>query len=57
MDEFLKRYHIPKLNQEQVNYLKNPTTPKPIKNKNKKQTMMTTITTTTTKHHPRDRCF
>ena len=27
---FLDRYHIPQLNQEQVNYLNSPTTPKEI---------------------------
>jgi hypothetical protein len=27
MDEFLDRYHTPKLNQDQVNYLSNPITP------------------------------
>jgi len=30
MDDFLDRYHIPKLNQEQVNYLNRPTTHKEI---------------------------
>jgi hypothetical protein len=30
MDEFLDRYHIPKLNQEQVNYLSRPIFPKKI---------------------------
>jgi hypothetical protein len=30
MDNFLDRYHLPKLNQDQVNYLKSPITPKEI---------------------------
>ena len=30
MDDFLDRYHVPKLNQDQVNYLNNPITPKEI---------------------------
>ena len=30
MDEFLDRYKIPKLHQEQVNHLNNPITPKEI---------------------------
>jgi hypothetical protein len=30
LDDFLDRYHIPKLNQEQVNYLNSPITPKKI---------------------------
>ena len=30
MDEFLDRYKIPKLNQDQVNHLNNPITPKEI---------------------------
>jgi hypothetical protein len=28
MNDFLDRYHVPKLNQEQVNYLKGPISPK-----------------------------
>lgn len=28
MDGFLDKYHIPKLNQDQVNYVKSPITPK-----------------------------
>ena len=28
MDYFLDRYQVPKLNQEQINYLNSPTTPK-----------------------------
>jgi hypothetical protein len=31
MDDFLDRYHVPKLNQEQVNYLNRPTSNKEIK--------------------------
>ena len=30
MDDFLDRYHIPKLNQDQVNYPNSPKTPKEI---------------------------
>ena len=30
MDKFLDRYHIPKLNQDQVNYLNSPISPKEI---------------------------
>ena len=30
MDDFLDRYYVPKLNQDQVNYLNSPTTPKEI---------------------------
>jgi hypothetical protein len=30
MDDFLDRYHIPKLNQEQVNYLNRPISPKEV---------------------------
>ena len=30
MDDFLDRYHLPKLNQDQVNYLNCPVTPKEI---------------------------
>jgi hypothetical protein len=30
MDDFLDRYHVPKVNQYQVNYLNNPITPKEI---------------------------
>jgi hypothetical protein len=30
MDNFLDRYHVPKLNQDQINYLNNPITPKEI---------------------------
>ena len=30
MDEFLDRYKVPKLNQDQVNHLNNPITPKEI---------------------------
>ena len=30
MDDFLDRYHTPKLNQDQVNYLNIPITPKEI---------------------------
>ena len=30
MNGFLDRYHIPKLNQDQVNYLNSPITPKEI---------------------------
>jgi hypothetical protein len=26
IDDFLDRYHVPKLNKDQVNYLKSPTT-------------------------------
>ena len=31
MDDFLERYHLPKLNKDQVNYLNSPITPKEIK--------------------------
>jgi len=30
MQNFLDRYKVPKLNQEQINYLNNPITPKEI---------------------------
>jgi hypothetical protein len=30
MDAFLDRYQVPKLNQDQINYLKSPITPKEI---------------------------
>ena len=30
MDDFLDRYHVPKLNQDQVNYINRPITPKEI---------------------------
>jgi hypothetical protein len=30
MDDFLDRYHVPKLNQKQVNYLNRPISPKEI---------------------------
>jgi hypothetical protein len=30
MDDFLDRYHLPKLNQDKVNYLNNPITSKEI---------------------------
>jgi hypothetical protein len=30
MDDFLDRYHVPKLNKDQVNYLNDPITPKKI---------------------------
>jgi len=30
MDNFLDKYQVPKLNQEQINYLNNPITPKEI---------------------------
>jgi hypothetical protein len=30
MDDFQDRYHLPKLNQEQVNYLNKPISPKEI---------------------------
>jgi hypothetical protein len=30
IDDFLDRYHVPKLNQDQVNYLNNPIMPKKI---------------------------
>jgi hypothetical protein len=30
MDNFLDRYQVPKLNQDQINYLNSPTTPKEI---------------------------
>jgi len=30
MDNFLERYQVPKLNQEQINHLNNPITPKEI---------------------------
>ena len=30
MDDFLDKYYVPKLNQEQVNYLYSSTTPKEI---------------------------
>jgi hypothetical protein len=30
MDDFLERYHIPKLNQDEVNYLNRPMSPKEI---------------------------
>jgi len=30
MDNFLDRYQVPKLNQEQINHLNNPITPKEI---------------------------
>jgi hypothetical protein len=30
MDNFLDRYHVPKLNQDQVNHLNNPIRPKKI---------------------------
>ena len=30
MDDFLDRYHVPKLNKDQVNYLNRPISPKEI---------------------------
>jgi len=30
MDNFLDKYHVPKLNQDQINHLNNPITPKEI---------------------------
>ena len=53
MDNFLERYQVPKLNQDQINDLNNPITPKeieavinnlPTKNKNKNNNNKKTTT-------------
>jgi hypothetical protein len=48
MDNFIDRYQIPKLNQDQKNYLNSPITPKEIEAVIKSIPTTTTTTTTTT---------
>ena len=47
MDDFLDRYRMPMLNQDQVNYLKSPISPKEIEAVIKSLPTTTTTTTTT----------